>query len=170
MKDIKRIMKKVVFVCLGNICRSPSAETVMKKLVEESGLKDKIFVDSAGTIGYHTGEPADARMKKHAALRGYELDHSARKFNPQIDFEKFDYIVTMDNQNYRDVLTMDKERNYKSKVFKMAEYAQNIKFSEVPDPYYGGPDGFENVLNILEDACKGLLEKIKDDIESNNKK
>jgi protein-tyrosine phosphatase len=162
--------KKIIFVCLGNICRSPSAEAVMKKLIEEENLSEQIDVDSAGTIDYHQGEPADTRMKWHAAKRGYELNHRAKKINPEIDFSVNDYIIAMDNENYRDVIAMDKEKKYHNKIYQMAEFAKEIKFEEVPDPYYGGSEGFETVLNILEYACKGLLEKIKNDIESGNKK
>jgi protein-tyrosine phosphatase len=159
-------MKNIIFVCLGNICRSPSAEAVMKKLVETEGFDGQITVDSAGTIGYHEGEPSDPRMKKFAERRGYILNHTAKKFNPGIDFINNDYIITMDNENYSDVISLDKEKKFRHKIFKMSDFARELKFDEVPDPYYGGPDGFENVLDILEDACKGLLEKIKNDLEA----
>jgi low molecular weight protein-tyrosine phosphatase len=157
--------KKVLFVCLGNICRSPSAETVMKKLVENQNLENIIEVDSAGTINYHEGEPADERMQKHAEKRGYILDHLARGFKPEIDFNSSDYIVTMDINNYYDITGMDSRNEYSDKIYKLSQFAVNMSFDEVPDPYYGGSEGFENVLNIIEDACKGLLEKIKNDIK-----
>lgn len=140
----------------------------MKKLVEQEELNGQIEADSSGTIDYHKGEPADPRMKSFAEKREVIINHIARKFDPEIDFMENDYIVTMDNENYRDVIALDKERKYRNKIYKMSEFAQKIKFKEVPDPYYGGPDGFETVLDILEDACKGLLEQIKDDIESGN--
>ncbi len=155
-------MKKILFVCMGNICRSPSAEAVMKYLVEKENLTDKIFIDSAGTIGYHAGEPADPRMRKHAEKRGYNLTSIARQFRLQ-DFEEFDYIVVMDHDNYRDIRALDKENKYAHKVFKMTQFSSN-GYEEVPDPYYGGPQGFENVLDILEDSAKGLLEKVKSEL------
>ena len=160
--------KKVLFVCLGNICRSPSAEAVMKKLVKREGLENIIEVDSAGTIDYHEGEPADERMQKHAKKRGYELNHTAKVFDTKTDFRKADYIVTMDNDNYYDITSFDKGNHHSDKIFKLSQFAGDIKFEEVPDPYDGGPEGFEIVLDILEDACKGLLEKIKNDIKHNH--
>ncbi len=162
--------KKVLFVCLGNICRSPSAEAVLKKFIKDENLEDKIEVDSSGTIAYHEGDPSDPRMQKHAARRGYTLDHIARKFNPEKDFAESDYIITMDNKNYSDVIALDVKKRFKNKIFKMSQFSRNIKFDEVPDPYYKGVEGFEEVLDILEDVCKVLLEKIKDDLESENKR
>jgi protein-tyrosine phosphatase len=158
-------MKKVLFVCMGNICRSPTAEAVFKKLVKDEGLDDKIEVDSCGTIDYHTGEPSDKRMQQHALKRGYQLDHLARQFDPHLDFMKSDYIITMDNENYYDIINLDLQNKFRDKVFKMSQFAGKIKFNEVPDPYYKGPAGFEEVLDILEDSCKVLLEKIKIDLD-----
>ncbi len=155
----------ILFVCLGNICRSPSAEGVLKYLIQKEGLEDKIFVDSAGTIGYHIGESADPRMRMHASRRNYKLDSVARKFNPHKDFEKFDYIVAMDNENYETLLGMAHTHQYRVKIHKMAEYAVDIPIEEIPDPYYGGPDKFEYVLDIIEDTCKGLLDRLKDELK-----
>lgn len=153
-------MVKVIFVCLGNICRSPSGEAVMNALIEKEGLSDKIICDSAGTIGYHTGEKADPRMRKHASKRGYDLTSIARKFDIE-DFEDFDYIIAMDRSNYTDLLEMDKNSNYVNKISMMTSYCTEFDDTEVPDPYYGGPQGFEHVLDLLEDAARGLLERIK---------
>lgn len=160
--------KKVLFVCLGNICRSPSAEAVMKKFIKNQNMENVIEVDSAGTIDYHEGETADERMKKHAEKRGYNLDHIARVFKPENDFNLSDYIVTMDYNNYYDIVEMDIKNQYTDKIFRLSDFAVNINFDEVPDPYYGGDNGFEIVLDIIEDACKGLLEKIKNDIKYNH--
>ena len=155
-------MLNVIFVCMGNICRSPSGEAVMNRVVEKAGLSDKIKCDSAGTIAYHEGEKADSRMQRHARQRGYDLTSIARKFRFP-DFERFDYIIAMDNANFVDILALDKESEFVSKVSKMMSYSNNFEDEEVPDPYYGGPDGFEHVLDLLEDACQGLLEKIIED-------
>lgn len=155
-------MINVLFVCMGNICRSPSGEAVMNKLVKRAGLEDEIECDSAGTIANHEGEPADARMKRHALGRGYRLISVARRFRNS-DFEKFDYIIAMDRANYNDLVSFDTEQKYKNKIYMMTDFAENTKYSEVPDPYYGGPEGFETVLDILEDSCEGLLAKIKED-------
>lgn len=160
--NLREIMINVLFVCMGNICRSPSGEAVMNGVVKKAGLDDKILCDSAGTIAFHEGEKADSRMQSHAVKRGYDLTSIARKirFN---DFEKFDYIITMDNANYADVLGMDSEGLYSHKVSKMTDYCTEHNDTEVPDPYYGGPEGFEHVLDLLEDACEGLLNKILKD-------
>ncbi len=152
--------KKILFVCLGNICRSPAAEGIMKSLVNKNGLNKSITVDSAGTIGYHTGDTPDPRMISHAAKRGYQLNHKARKFDPLKDFDKFDYIITMDDSNFSDINALDKGSKHKQKIYKMVNFAKNYDVDEVPDPYYLGPEGFENVLDVLEDGCNGLLEHV----------
>lgn len=153
-------MINILFVCMGNICRSPAAEAVMKKFVSLENLDEKIFVDSAGTIGYHEGQGADQRMKEHAKKRNYDLTHIARKIRKE-DFDKFDYIITMDDENYSDVLAFANEYNKKANVFKLTSFCQHHTAKEVPDPYYGGAEEFEFVLDLLEDGCYGLLKKIK---------
>lgn len=156
-------MLNINFVCMGNICRSPSGEAVMNAIIEKNGLSDQIKCDSSGTIGYHTGEPADARMQRHAQKRGYNLTSRARKFVPE-DFTEFDYIIAMDNANYRDIIAQDPEKQFSGKVFLMTEFcSRHGKTGGVPDPYYGGAEGFELVLDLIEDACEGLLDKIKKD-------
>ncbi len=149
----------ILFVCLGNICRSPAAEGVFKKLAADAGLD--MVIDSAGTAGWHSGEPADARMRNHAKARGYSLDSVARQFNPAVDFEKFDWIITMDDQNYLDLQSMDREGAYTNKLKRMVDFCSQQHIKAVPDPYYGGPEGFEQVIDILEDACGGLLEELR---------
>lgn len=161
--------KKILFVCMGNICRSPAAEGIAKKILEKRGLNGTIEIDSAGTLDYHTGELPDQRMIMHASKRGYNLDSRARQFNPDNDFEFFDYIVTMDDDNYSEITSLDRKNKYKDKVFKMVSFGNNHKVDEVPDPYYEGSDGFEYVLDILEDSVEGLLKKIEDDIRRENK-
>ena len=138
----------------------------MTSLVQQAGLEGEIFCDSAGTIGYHAGEPADGRMRRSARQRGYDLTSISRKVNPAIDFEKFDLIVAMDDDNLRDLRAMDHDNAYAAKMHKMTDFCRTRNATYVPDPYYGGAQGFENVLDILEDACGGLLEKIRDERKS----
>jgi protein-tyrosine phosphatase len=154
---------------MGNICRSPAAEGIAKKFLEKRELDGTIEIDSAGTLDYHTGELPDSRMIKHASKRGYKLDSKARQFNPETDFEYFDYIVTMDDDNHSEIITLDRNNKYKDKVYKMVSFGTKLKVDEVPDPYYSGSDGFEFVLNILEDSIEGLLKKVEDDIRRENK-
>ena len=143
---------------MGNICRSPSAEAVMQALIKQQGMMEKeIICDSAGTLDYHRGKPADARMQKHARLRGYELNSISRPFEND-DFELFDWIITMDEDNYQQIKWFDQSNNYTYKIRRMTDFCSSSQVSEVPDPYYGGDQGFENVLDLLEDACQGLLE------------
>jgi len=158
-------MVKVLFVCMGNICRSPAAEGIFKKFVDDAGLENVISVDSAGTIGYHAGEMPDARMRQYASKRGYNLVSLARQFNPKQDFDEFDFIITMDNDNYSDILSLDYNSQFNKKIFKMVDFISDKNVSEVPDPYYGDVNGFEFVIDILEDGTKNLLTKIKYDIE-----
>ena len=160
--------KSILFVCMGNICRSPAAEAIMKKNIEKKNLSDKIKVDSAGVIDYHSGEPADSRMIEHAKKRGYELDSIARQFDMTKDFDRFDYIVTMDNENFEDINSMDIMNKYEHKIFRIVDFCENCTRDEIPDPYYKGTSGFEEVLDMLEDASKGLVNKVIDDIGQQN--
>jgi protein-tyrosine phosphatase len=153
-------MIKILFVCQGNICRSPAAEAVFNGLIRMADLAHRFEVDSAGTISYHAGEPADARMQKHANKRGYRLTSISRKVRIPDDFKRFDMLIAMDDENFNDLLRMAPSQEAKQKVCKMTPFAKNKQHSNVPDPYYGGDAGFELVLDILEDACKGLLESL----------
>ncbi len=153
-------MKKVLFVCLGNICRSPSAEGIMNAFIEEEHLEDEIQCDSAGTYAFHAGENADTRMQKHALKRDYHLTSISRKVIDD-DFIDFDYIIAMDNSNYANLLEMNPYTEHKNKIYKMVDFCKNKNANEVPDPYYGGDQGFENVLDIIEDGVEGLIEKIR---------
>ncbi|WP_372933667.1 low molecular weight protein-tyrosine-phosphatase [Mariniphaga sediminis] len=153
--------KRILFVCLGNICRSPSAEAVFTGMVNKKGLSDQYEIDSAGTGGWHVGEPADRRMQKHAIKRGYDLTSISRKFNPEMDFDRFDLIIGMDDENALSLKNMARSEDDLRKIKKMTDFSKEWSYTEVPDPYYGGEDGFELVLDLLEDACKGLLEKTK---------
>lgn len=151
--------KKILFVCLGNICRSPAAEEVMRQKIKAAGLDGKINVDSAGTYGGHAGEAPDARMRYAAANRGYKLSHKARQINFD-DFEKYDMIVVMDDANYDAVYRMAPDPEAAEKVYTLSEFFQEADFDHVPDPYYEGTDGFEHVLDLLEDGAQGLLDFI----------
>jgi protein-tyrosine phosphatase len=150
---------KLLFVCLGNICRSPSAENIMNHLLKQRGLEGKISCDSAGTSSYHIGSPPDARMRQAASKRGITLTGRARQFEVS-DFEEFDLILAMDRDNYRAILACDRQGKYQDKVKLMCDYATNYPDQEVPDPYYGGAEGFNYVIDLLLDACQGLLDDL----------
>lgn len=153
--------KSVLFVCLGNICRSPSAEAVFNSLIKKNGLEDLIECDSAGTAAYHEGEPADQRMQSHAIRRGYRLTSIARQFDPANDFDRFDYIIGMDDDNVNDLQDLASSEEDVNKIYKMTDFCSQGGHYSIPDPYYGGSDGFELVLDILEDACEGLLNEVR---------
>jgi len=154
-------MKQVLFVCLGNICRSPSAEAVFKELIRRKGLDNEFQCDSAGTAAYHAGDPADSRMKQFAQKRGFQLASISRQVDSSIDFDRFDYIIGMDRQNVRDLKLVARNENDRKKIFLMTDFSTSNKYDSVPDPYFGGAAGFELVLDILEDACDGLIRKLK---------
>ena len=148
--------KKILFVCLGNICRSPAAEGIMKHIVSENGRDDDFLIDSAGIGPWHVGELPDTRMRRHGAARGYNFNSRARQICRQ-DFSDFDLIVVMDHDNYRAVSHLAPTPKAMYKVVMMADYLRNFPgHSTVPDPYYGGDSGFELVLDLLEDACRQL--------------
>lgn len=150
---------KLLFVCLGNICRSPTAENIMNYLITDQNLDHLITCDSAGTCSYHVGSPPDSRMSAAAAKRGLELKGQARQFKT-VDFEKFDLILAMDRENYRDILALDHKGQYRDKVRLMCDFCQQHTLKEVPDPYYGGSEGFNHVIDLLFDACQGLLQTL----------
>jgi protein-tyrosine phosphatase len=152
---------RVCFVCLGNICRSPTAEGVMQHLIAEAGLERVIEVDSAGTEAYHEGERADERSRRTAALHGVQLHSRGRRFEVT-DFTRYDYVLAMDRHNLErlhDLSSSEAERE-KTMLLRTFEAKPGIGES-VPDPYYGGPSGFEEVFDICERSCRGLLERIR---------
>ena len=155
-------MKRVLFVCLGNICRSPTAEGVMRSLVREAGLTDTIAVDSAGTGGWHVGSPPDSRAAGAARARGIELDGYARQVSRE-DFDDFDLVIAMDRANVRELRRLARGEEQLAKIRLLREFDCDRADGgepEVPDPYYGAPGGFEEVLDLVQAACGGLLRQI----------
>jgi protein-tyrosine phosphatase len=150
---------KLLFVCLGNICRSPAAEGIMNHLVAAAGVGDHIICDSAGTSGYHIDEPPDRRMTAAAKQQGIVLQGHSRRFE-STDFKQFDLILAMDQDNYRTLLSRDRTGSYQAKVRLMCDFCQQFPDREVPDPYFGGPEGFNHVVDLLLDACGGLLQDV----------
>lgn len=160
--------KRILFVCLGNICRSPAAEAVMNRLVEERGLSGELEIDSAGLYGGHAGQLPDPRMRKHAGRRGYSFTHRARPVVDD-DYDRFDLIVGMDGSNLRTLRSLAPSPEAERKVVAMMDYASPASrrhYDYVPDPYYEGTEGFELVLDLLEDACAGLLDSIEKGLPS----
>lgn len=154
-------MIRILFVCMGNICRSPAAEVIFKNFVKSEQLETRIESDSAGTISYHQGSPPDPRMLKTLARRGYQDPHlRARQIEPE-DLAKFDLILTMDHDNYHEVKMLDRLKKFQQKIVPMCNFVKQFRETDVPDPYYGGPSGFEHVTDLLEDGCRNLLEYIK---------
>ena len=150
--------QRILFVCLGNICRSPAAEGIMRRIVSDRGLENEFEIDSAGTYGGHAGQLPDARMRAAASRRGYELTHRSRPLREE-DFDAFDLIVVMDDANYERVCRMAPERRYIEKVTLMVNFCRrHPQWSHIPDHYYEGREGFELVLDLLEDGCEGLTE------------
>ena len=156
-------MKKIalLFICLGNICRSPAAQAVMQRDVDSAGMKDNFLIDSAGIGNWHVGSLPDKRMRRHGAARGLRIDHVARQIDASSDFRKFDYIIVMDDDNYRTVTAMAHNESDRKKVIKMADYLKkHPKSTSVPDPYYGGDADFEWALDLIEDGCDNLLQAL----------
>lgn len=151
---------KILFVCLGNICRSPAAEGVFRSMVEEKGVGKRFEIDSAGLYGGHAGELPDRRMRVHAFQRGYSLIHHSRPVRMS-DFEDFDLIIAMDDSNYQRLRSFATTLEDQRKVVKMIDFVTGFpQYDCVPDPYYEGAEGFELVLNLLEDGCSNLLNKL----------
>lgn len=149
--------KRVLFVCLGNICRSPAAEGVLREIVKESGAEDRWEIDSAGTGGWHVGELPDKRMRIHARQRGIELTHRCRKVTP-VDFDSFDIIIPMDADNEYNLRRLAPTLEAARKIVPMAAFIDpSFGFDHVPDPYYEGSEGFELVLDLLQDGCRRLF-------------
>ncbi|MDG2376298.1 MAG: low molecular weight phosphotyrosine protein phosphatase [Woeseiaceae bacterium] len=151
----------VLFVCMGNICRSPTAEGVFRQLVDDAGLGGRVHADSAGTHAYHTGNSPDHRAAEAAERRGYSLaGMHARRVN-SMDFETFDFIVAMDDENLMNLRDMA-EPEHHNKIQLFLEFSESAELREVPDPYYGGSSGFERVLDLVENASQALLASVKE--------
>jgi protein-tyrosine phosphatase len=150
---------RVLFVCLGNICRSPAAEGVFLHLLQQEQLAEQFVVDSAGTGGWHVGKPADPRMLRAASRRGIDLPSRARQLQAE-DLHRFDHILTMDADNLRAVQSLARSHGASASIAPLSRHCRRLRSPEVPDPYYGGPEGFERVLDLLEDACRGLLDDL----------
>lgn len=158
MNDMKKI--RVLFCCMGNICRSPTAHGVFEALVERAGLSHLIEVDSAGTHSYHIGKAPDQRSQRTALSRGFDLSHLRARQALSADFQAFDYILAMDRSNYLDLKAISPP-GLESRLHLFLDFAPQLRTREVPDPYYGGGDGFETVFDLVEAAAEGLLRHIR---------
>lgn len=150
---------RILFVCMGNICRSPAAEIVFRQQVADAGRSHEFHIDSAGTIGYHEGSKPDPRMSATLIREGFTISGRARQIKAQ-DLEFFDLIVTMDEANLRDVRQLDPSSTHYPKIRPFVEFCRNFDDPCVPDPYYGGQKGFDHVIELIKDGCEGILEEI----------
>ena len=160
LEDSKSLKHRILFVCTGNICRSPSAEGVFRDIVNEQKLSQYFYIDSCGTHGYHTGQSPDSRSQYAALKRGIDISQQIARTIEQNDFSRFDYIIAMDNYNLSFLKSMAGESDL-NKIHLFLEYDENSKLIEIPDPYYGGEDGFEIVLDLLQEASIGLIKHIQ---------
>lgn len=155
---------KILFVCFGNICRSPAAEAIMNTFLKKESLTGQITCDSAGTSEHHAGHPADPRMIKQAKIKGHNIESISRTFEKE-DFNQFDWIITMDDHNYESVLSLAQNPEQKKKVLKMVHFCKIKACEFIPDPYYGETESFKNIISLLEDSCFHLLDKLKKDLK-----
>lgn len=153
-------MTQLLFVCMGNICRSPTAEGVVRVQLDKAGLAGRVEVDSAGTHGYHTGEPPDPRAQRLALRRGYDLSRLRARRVSEADFVRFDRILAMDSDNL-EILLRQCPPEHRHKLGLLLDYSRGFAEREVPDPYYGNDAGFERVLDLIEDAARGLVENLR---------
>ena len=155
---------KICFVCLGNICRSPTAEGIFQHLVNQRGLQSYFYIDSAGTSAYHIGEPANSKSQWVANQQGVKLHSKARRFEPA-DLEEFDLILAMDSENYSNIIRLDKNGSNRDNIKMMRDFDPRPDSPDVPDPYYGGMDGFQNVFDVIMRSCEGLLDELELELE-----
>jgi protein-tyrosine phosphatase len=156
---------KVLFVCMGNICRSPTAQGVFEKMVREHDLSSRVQIDSAGTHAYHVGEPPDPRATAAALRRGVVLAGQRARRVSSADFEEFDFVLAMDDANFADLARLCDEQ-FRSRLHRFMDFAPQLGTTDVPDPYYGGATGFERVLDLIEAASAGLLADIRQQLDS----
>lgn len=153
---------KLLFICLGNICRSPAAQGIMQHVVDEAGCSEHYAIDSAGIGPWHVGEFPDPRMRKHGARHGYAFNHRARQFNASIDFQKFDFILVMDEDNYKAITRQSSSVEDRKKIKRLSGYMNRHPHqSTIPDPYYHGEEAFELAIELIEDACQGLFDVLE---------
>lgn len=150
---------QILFVCLGNICRSPAAEIIFRQQAVHAGRLDEFHIDSAGTIGFHQGSPPDPRMSEALVRQGFTISGRSRQILPR-DLETFDLIVTMDESNLNDVRELDPDGTFHAKIRPFVGFCRNHNVPRVPDPYYGGQRGFDHVIELLKDGCQGILTEI----------
>jgi protein-tyrosine phosphatase len=157
-------MTRVLFICMGNICRSPAAEIVFRKMVHDAGLEGDFEIDSAGTIGFHKGNPPDSRMAAHLAKNGYTVDGQSRQLVAG-DLKNFDILLTMDEENFADTLSLNPSGEFHHKVKPFVDFLTEHDEPRIPDPYYGGDRGFAHVIDLLEDGCAALLGELSEKLE-----
>lgn len=160
MKYNVRKKKRILFICLGNICRSPAAHAVMQQLVDKAGLSESFEIESAAIGSWHIGGLPDERMRKHGKKRGYRIDHRARLFDARHDFPYYDAIYVMDEDNFRVITSKAQSEDERKKVFRLADYLTLHQATTIPDPYYGTVSDFEYALDLIEDACQELLRQL----------
>lgn len=154
---------RLLFLCLGNICRSPAAHGIMQKMVDDAGLGAMVTIDSAGIGDWHVGQLPDPRMRDHGRRHGYTFDHRARQFHAPEDFSSFDYIIVMDDENYRTLDRMAHTQAEKAKILRMGDYlSRHPRHHYVPDPYYGDGEDFELAIELIEDGCAELLRALQE--------
>ena len=153
-------MHHILFLCMGNICRSPAAHCVFQHLVDQAGLSDQFEIESAGTTGYHQGEPPDRRMQQVLRARGIPVIGRSKQLD-SFDLAHYDLILAMDNDNFDGAISLARGEEQRAKVMRFCDYCTEHEANEVPDPYYGGDRGFEEVMDLIEDGCRNLLERLR---------
>jgi protein-tyrosine phosphatase len=152
-------MHRILFLCMGNICRSPAGHCVLQHLVDEAGLTEQFEIESAGTVGFHIGSPPDRRMQQVMRERGIPVIGSSQQLH-RLDLEHYDLILAMDQENFAGACSLDRERQYFDKIKLFCDYCSEHDETEVPDPYYGGDRGFDHVMDLIEDGCQNLLKEL----------